>query len=563
MLRRLMEALRLPPSLSARYLMVSLAAALVPLVSTVVLYDRYSADLLLRLADQRVESRLTAASSKLGDFLKSKAFQLETLADFPELARLAAADPGRLDTRLLDLLRYEADAPDIYGILFFDEAGRMLAALPAQGAPAAPLWEEGETSVESLPRVEIQGMELIGPRVPSDGSPAWVLLRRRIGAGPASVAFQLRLASFTELLGAAAAEVYRPVLHTPGGRLFSEVGIAFRSDTPPVAGPEIAPGWYPAVLREAPPLPSPGAGVRHAMIALAIASAAVLVALFLRLGSRMRRRIAPLTAAADAVARGDLALDLAVEGRDEIALLAGTLNRMSAQLRSLIRARVESEKRAVLGDFAAGVAHEVRNPLATIKTSVQALGAGESEPGRRELVELVVGEIERINGVIEDLLTFARPREAERHPVLAGELLRRVATLAESLAEEGHVTPCVLGERDLALCVDAGQVQQILMNLVLNALQAMPSGGVLTLRAWREGETGCLAVSDTGVGIPQELAGKVMEPFVTARAGGTGLGLAISRQLVQMNGGSIEIASETGAGTTVTLRLPLAEGGRP
>ncbi|MEF3381471.1 histidine kinase dimerization/phospho-acceptor domain-containing protein, partial [Campylobacter jejuni] len=89
-----------------------------------------------------------------------------------------------------------------------------------------------------------------------------------------------------------------------------------------------------------------------------------------------------------------------VEGRDEIATLARALNRMSAELRALIRTRVETEKRAALGDIAASIAHEVRNPLATIKTSVQALGARETDPARRELVELIVEEIERINGVI-------------------------------------------------------------------------------------------------------------------------------------------------------------------
>lgn len=329
---RLRDARALHPSLSARYLFVSLLAALVPLVATVILYDRYAADLVVRLADQRVESRLTAAGSKLTDFLKTKAFQLETLADFPELAQLAHGDLNRLDARLLNLLRYEADAPDIYGVLFFDEAGRVLAALPGQGAAGSPLWEEREFSVGMLPRVEFQGTELIGPRLPSDGSPGWLLLRRRIGSEGVSVALQVRLASITELLTGATPEVYRPVLHTPGGRVFSEVGTELRTEAPLIPGPDIAPGWFPAVLREAPALPSPGATVRYAMIGLVAASAAVLVLLFMQLGARMRRRIAPLVAAAEVVARGDLALDVAVEGRDEIATLARALNRMSAQL---------------------------------------------------------------------------------------------------------------------------------------------------------------------------------------------------------------------------------------
>lgn len=547
-------------SLSARYLLVSLLAALVPLAATVILYDRYAADLVVRLADQRLESRLTAAASKLADFLRTRAFQLETLADFPELAAIAHTDLHRLDERLLNLLRYETDAPDVYGVLFFDAAGRVLAALPGHGAPAdgAPLWGEREFSLGALPRVEFQGAELIGPLLPGDGRPGWFLLRRRIGAEPVSVALQVRLASVTELLTGAALDVYRPVLHTPNGRVFSDVGTELRVAGPFISGPEIAPGWFPAMLRETAELPSPGAPVRYIMLGLASASAGALLLLFLRLGARMRRRIAPLVAGAESVARGELAIHVPVEGRDEIATLARALNRMSAELRALIRARVETEKRAALGEFAASIAHEVRNPLATIKTSVQALGARETEPARRELVDLVVEEIERINGVIQSLLSFARPSEPEKSDVTAGELLRRVAALAGSMAEESRVAISVLGERDLRFHLDVGQAQQILVNLVLNALQAMPRGGTLTLRAYRDGPVGCLAVSDTGVGIPPELMDKVAEPFFTTKPGGTGLGLAVSRQLAEMNGGRIEIAAEPGAGTTVTVRLPLA-----
>ncbi|MBI2312963.1 MAG: HAMP domain-containing protein [Betaproteobacteria bacterium] len=558
---RLRETAALPSSLSARYLFISLLAALVPLAATVILYDRFAAGLVLRLADERVESRLLAAANKLSDFLKTKAFQLEALADLPELADIVHGDPQPLDARLLSLLRHETDVPDLYGVLFFDAAGRVVAAVPEPGAAGSPLSSEQDVRLEALPRVEFQEVELIGPLLPSDGRPGWLLLRRRLGAGPISVGLQIRLASVTELLTGSALDVYRPALHTPGGRVFSEVGTELRIEAPLIHGPEIAPGWFPAMLREAAELPSPGATVRYIMLGLALGSAGVLVVLFLRLGARIRRRISPLVAGAESVARGELALEVPVEGRDEIAALGGAFNRMSAQLRTLIQARVETEKRAVLGEFAAGVAHEVRNPLATIKTSIQALGARETEPARRELVGLVVEEIERINGVIEGLLTFARPHEPEKHPATAGELLRRVAALAGPLAEESAIAISMLGERDLRFFLDLGQVQQILMNLVLNALQAMPGGGVLTLRAYRDGENGCLAVSDTGPGIGPELMEKVTEPFFTTKPGGTGLGLAISRQLAEMNGGTIEIASAAGAGTTVTVRLPLAEEG--
>ncbi|PIV71532.1 MAG: two-component sensor histidine kinase [Rhodocyclales bacterium CG17_big_fil_post_rev_8_21_14_2_50_68_7] len=545
-------------SLSARYLVVSLLAAIVPLAAAVTLYDRYAADLVLRLADQRVESTLAATASKLGDFLRNKAYQLDGLADFPPLAQIAGTQVGDLDTRLLTRLQVEADSPDVYGILFFDRADRVIAALHGQSAIEPELRDEAGPALAALPRVDFQGVELIGPMLPPDGRPGWFLIRRAIAGQAISVALQVRLASLSELLSGASLDVYRPLLHTPGGRLIEPVGTQWRGDLPLVRAPETAPGWYAALYRVSPQLPLPGTPARYVFIAAAALCGVLIVLIFVYLGVHMRRRLKPLVAAAEAVGRGEFALDIPAGGEDEIAMLARALNRMSAQLRALIRTRVESEKRAVLGEFAASVAHEVRNPLATIKTCVQALGSREEDPARREMMQLVTEEIERINAVIEGLLGFARPHDPERTEVSARELLRRLAALVGPMAEEAHVALSVLGEPELRLWVDAGQTQQILMNLVLNALQATPEGGTITLRAWREAGFACLTVSDTGHGMSDEVAHKVMEPFFTTKPGGTGLGLAVSRQLAEMNGGSIEIASLPASGTTVTLRLPLA-----
>ena len=125
------------------------------------------------------------------------------------------------------------------------------------------------------------------------------------------------------------------------------------------------------------------------------------------------------------------------------------------------------------------------------------------------------------------------------------------------LADEAGVRLAAAGDRELVVHADVAQIQQILMNLVLNAIQAMPQGGVITLRAHREQQRGVVTVSDTGQGVAPELLGRITEPFFTTKAGGTGLGLAISRQLAELNDGVLAIASTPGVGTTVTLMLPL------
>lgn len=550
-------------SIRVRYLIISLLAALVPLGVVVVLYDHYVENLVLSAVGERLETGLAASSSKLADFLKSRIYQLESLADYPGVTQLAKSDAVYADSRLMAVVRHEVDNPDIYGLVFLDGSDRVLRTLTAQGAVSGEDPILGRAGlVRSLPHVSLHEIELIGPAPARDGRPGWFLLRRRISGEEISLALQVRLASLTELLSAhATLGVYRAVLLAPGDKVFTAVGIdtALPDGAEVVKGPEIAPGWLPAMLRDPQRLPASTAPFRLLLIALATLSALAILALYVHLSRRMRRQISPLIDGAQAVARGDLAWRIAERGGDEIALLAKALNHMSEKLRAMIDAQIEVEKRAVLGDFATSVAHEVRNPLATMKASVQALIMAERDAERREMLALIADEIDRVNGVIETLLHYARPTSPQHSPVAARELFRRVAALVGPLAEETGVSLSLSGDRDLELLVDPKQLQQVLMNLALNAIQAMPGGGVLGLRAQRDGRWGVLMVTDTGAGIEPAMLERVTEPFFTTKAGGTGLGLAISHQLVELNGGALSIASTPGAGTAVTLRLPCTE----
>jgi two-component system sensor histidine kinase AtoS len=260
-----------------------------------------------------------------------------------------------------------------------------------------------------------------------------------------------------------------------------------------------------------------------------------------------------------AIAAGNLAWRLDIDGKDEISAVALAFNRMAEQLDKVIHSAVEAEKMAALGRFATSLAHEVRNPLSTMKTTVQALLATEPTGERRDILSGMDDEIDRLDDTLHDLLMYARPRQPQSVKVLIWDMLDRLRAMAHNLLDESKIALVTLGEPGVAVKADAGHVRQIMMNLVLNAIQAMPEGGVLTIRARRDGRSGVIEISDTGTGMTEEVLARVTEPFFTTRHDGTGLGLSISRQLTELNGGVLEFFSAVGEGATVKIRLPLAE----
>lgn len=246
---------------------------------------------------------------------------------------------------------------------------------------------------------------------------------------------------------------------------------------------------------------------------------------------------------------------------------------------------LEEEKRrldrlASLGEMAASVAHEVRNPLAAIKTSMQLLladlqGSVTPQEEAREAVSVVLKEVERLDGIVRDLLLFARPRQL--HPVECDlmELCARVLRFLQPQCDERGVRVHLVEQRVAGLYLDVTQMEQVVMNLLLNALQAMPEGGVLSVSCQLQAlrtvgqsagperdervQQNCLEllVSDTGEGISREALTRIFQPFYTTRAHGIGLGLPITRRLVEDHHGSILVESRLGYGTTVSVRLPL------
>lgn len=547
-------------SLVRRYLILALLVTVLPLLVVTWLYDRFTGDLLEDLGEQKVQHSMNATRASLSGFLKARQFELETIVDLPNIERFLSGDPLSSELEPTHaLISFETDSLDIYGVLFFDAQWQLKTALPGIASSGSPYWGEAAFSLAGLPRIKFSDFWLIGPQAPRQGRSGWFLLAAPLPlssddtSSPGFVALHVRFASLTELLrNQTQIDGFTPLVSTSKGDRFTVNGQPALDRTPSWLSEEFAPGWSIEVIKHDPAV-DVSQELRRPIFLLGVGISVVLVTgFFLTLILRIKRRFGPLIKGAEAVSRGDWDIHIPPEGNDEITLLAKAFNRMGGRLQALIDSRLEVEKKAVLGEFSASIAHEIRNPLATMKVCVQSFPQ-DDDPRNAELITLVLEEIDRVNGVVENLLSFARPFDPERVWVTADDLLRRLAALIEPLAARENIHLILSGDQDAPLCVDENQIQQVLMNLALNSIQAMPEGGELSLDVQTVKDKTVITVSDTGTGMTLEALERATEPFYTTRTQGTGLGLSISKRLVQLNGGDLQISSEPGAGTRVSL----------
>ncbi len=237
--------------------------------------------------------------------------------------------------------------------------------------------------------------------------------------------------------------------------------------------------------------------------------------------------------------------------------LERTVEHRTGELRDAQEQLVRKEKLAVLGQLAGGVGHELRNPLGAIKNAAYFLNMAleKPEPEVKESLKIMEKELATSERIISSLLDLARPSSPIRRKVDINDLVQ--GALSRSSIPENIE---VVNQPDEALPVilaDPDQLIQVFQNIILNAAQAMPEGGRLSLRSEVPGpEWVTISITDTGVGIPEENLGKLFEPLFTTRARGMGLGLAVIKALVEVHGGRIEVESEVGKGSTFKVRLP-------
>ncbi|MEP3295697.1 MAG: ATP-binding protein [Pseudoruegeria sp.] len=544
-------------NLARRYLWGALIAALIPLILIAVIYDRYSASLLNTLVTNRLNSDVEAVAARMSNFLATHRNRLENIADLRDVTLFFQDGHQTLSPQLTDLMFLEVGNPDIYAIEFSSAEEEILLTIPSSRSRERP------SDYTTLPFVEIDETEIIGPVLPANGRPGWILIRHSVLREQqllGYVTIRARLSSLTEL----ASELAQPDVHMPQLTVFdrirlSVVGTEMQKGNLLARSSQIIPGWRLTLVEGDSDLYEPRRRIRYLLLFVATLSALGLVFLFLKMSHRVSGYLLPLNTGAQAISNGDFTVTVSEDGPGELGALAKSYNKMREQLEHLIASRVDMERRATLGNMAAGIAHEIRNPLTTVSTTLHGLSRGEDDLERKEMYELVSSEIARVDQTISEFVNFAKPRKPEKEVAYIRDALKSVKTLINATAHERSISISLSGDSTLKIYVDPAQLRQILLNLSLNAMEAMPDGGLLRFRTYEDAGQAKVVVADNGVGMDDSVKDKLLRPFFTRRPGGTGLGLSITNQLVDANGGTMVFDSTAGEGTTVSLRFPFVE----
>jgi signal transduction histidine kinase len=300
----------------------------------------------------------------------------------------------------------------------------------------------------------------------------------------------------------------------------------------------------------------------YGILAMTPVLALLLSALFIR---GFTSPVKTLIRAARRLEKGDL--DYRIQGlTDEYGEVADSFNRMAHSLKQHLEHMQWAEQVVVLGELAGGLAHEIKNPLAGVKASIEVLSQDESitEENRDVLVK-VAEQVRRMEALIKSFMSFARPpaphfMTVNMHTVIDSTIMLAQRHPLFSPKREGRIT--ITKEYDPEIpevSIDPTQLQQVFMNLLLNAAEAMPNGGEITIRTAYDAERESLEirVGDSGKGVDEAIREKLFQPFFTTKLKGTGLGLSISKRLVEQQGGSIRLENRPEGGSVFIILLPL------
>jgi two-component system NtrC family sensor kinase len=306
--------------------------------------------------------------------------------------------------------------------------------------------------------------------------------------------------------------------------------------------------------------------LRRSQAAIAVFALSAIVALSLIVGVLVQRLVAApvarLVQATRRVAEGDLAGAIPESGDDELGMLARSFNNMTRKLSETRQQLVQSDKLASLGRLAAGVAHEINNPLTGVLTYASfLLKRTKEQPEIHDDLQVIVRETLRSREIVKNLLDFARQSVPNKTQTDLNEIIGRAAAVVQNQFTRKNITLSL--ELDGALpkaVLDGNQMEQVIINLLVNAADAIGSQGGTIRIATSAAQAGSveLRVIDTGCGIAKDQLEKIFEPFYTTKGQqGTGLGLAVSWGIVDNHGGTIAVESAVGVGTTFIVRIPV------
>jgi two-component system, NtrC family, nitrogen regulation sensor histidine kinase NtrY len=308
---------------------------------------------------------------------------------------------------------------------------------------------------------------------------------------------------------------------------------------------------------------------RHiAASALLVGGGGIVLAILLSswVAARVTRPVEQLARAAQDVAAGNWNARVDVVGNDEFAQLADSFNRMTTELLTQKERLVQAERVAAWRELARRLAHELKNPLFPLQLTVENLiRARTQSPAQfdevfREDARTLLAEISNLKAIVGRFSEFSKMPQPQLQPVQINDILRGVAQLHQAQFEAPGRAPISckleLDENVGAVAADADLLHRAFSNLVLNAMDAMPKGGTLTLRSRRGDDGVVVEVADTGIGLTREECQRIFTPYYTSKQHGTGLGLAIVQSVVSDHGGRISVRSESGSGTTFVIELP-------
>ena len=221
---------------------------------------------------------------------------------------------------------------------------------------------------------------------------------------------------------------------------------------------------------------------------------------------------------------------------------------------------LRASRLSALGELAAGLAHEIRNPLGSIRGTAEIVkDSSLSEEQRVEFSAIMIREVDRLNQVVTNFLSFARPAPTQKNACDLNAVLNQIVEFSGAQCQQNQVSVRLAQNRLPLVSGDADQFKQVFLNLLLNAIQAMPEGGLLEITTQQRDGKIAVTFEDNGPGISRESLGKIFNPFFSTRHTGTGLGLAISQRIVQAHGGQINVSSEAGQGARFEVQLPVEE----